>query len=213
MIQENIKKIQKEIKKYDSKLICVSKTRTIEEIREAYEIGCRDFGENTVQELARKRNELPNDINWHMIGHLQTNKVKELFEGEVFLIHSVDSIKLAKEINKRSKKVQDILLEVNIAREESKYGFLPNLEELQEALKEINTLPNIHCIGLMCVAPNTENPKENKKHFNLLKSLGNSLNLTTLSMGMTNDYIYALECGSSYIRIGTGIFGKRNYSK
>ena len=211
MIQENIKRIQNEIKNYDSQLICVSKTRTVEEIKEAYEVGCRDFGENTVQELVMKRKELPSDIRWHMIGHLQTNKVKELLEGEVFLIHSVDSIKLAKEINKRSKKKQDILLEVNIAEEESKYGFPPREEILEEALKEMNTLSNIHCIGLMCVAPNTENPEDNIQYFKLLKELAHSLDLSVLSMGMTNDYMYACKEGSTYIRVGTGIFGKRKY--
>ena len=211
MIEENIKKIQEEIKKYKVTLICVSKTRSIEEIKKAYQTGIRDFGENTVKELIEKRKLLPKDIKWHMIGHLQTNKVKSLLEEDVFLIHSIDSIKLAKEISKRSKHSQDILLEINIAEEESKYGFSPNLKELKEVLKEIQILPNIHCLGLMCVAPNTENPKENKKYFKKLKTLANNLNLQTLSMGMTNDYIYACEENSTYIRIGTAIFGKRNY--
>ena len=119
----------------------------------------------------------------------------------------------AKEINKRVNYKQDILLEVNIANEESKYGFLPDTTLLKETLQEISKLNNINCIGLMCVAPNTTNPKENKKYFSKLKDLANSLNLKVLSMGMTNDYIYACECNSTYIRIGTGIFGERNYSK
>ena len=148
-----------------------------------------------------------------MIGHLQTNKVKELLDEEIYLIHSVDSLKLAKEINKRSKTNQDILLEVNIANEESKYGLKPNKEELFNVLEEIKLLPNINCIGLMCVAPNTDNPEDNTKYFELLKELGNSLDLKVLSMGMTNDYIYALRSGSTYIRVGTGIFGERAYSK
>lgn len=213
MIKKNIEKILEEIKNYNTKLICVSKTRTIEEIKEAYEIGIRDFGENHVKELIEKRKVLPKDINWHMIGHLQTNKVKDLLKEKVFLIHSVDSIKLAEEINKRVNYKQDILLEVNIANEESKYGFLPDTALLKETLQEISKLNNINCIGLMCVAPNTTNPKENKKYFSKLKDLANSLNLKVLSMGMTNDYIYACECNSTYIRIGTGIFGERNYSK
>ena len=211
MIQENIKRILNEIKDYDTDLICVSKTRSCEEILEAYKMGIRDFGENTVQELVSKREVLPKDIRWHMIGHLQTNKVKELLADEVFLIHSVDSVKLAKEIQKRSRKPQDILLEVNIAQEESKYGFLPDENLLKEAVEEIQKLPNIHLIGLMCIAPNTENPKENKKYFKLLKKLSVSLNLPTLSMGMTNDYLYACQVGTHYIRVGTGIFGKRKY--
>lgn len=212
MIQDNIKKILEEIQSYDTKLICVSKTRTCDEIMEAYHMGIRDFGENMVQELVSKRSILPKDIRWHMIGHLQTNKVKELLEEDTYLIHSVDSIKLAKEINKRSKHRQDVLLEVNIAKEESKYGFLPNVDDLKETLKEISSLPNVHVVGLMCVAPNTEHPEENVKYFELLKSIAKQLNLSILSMGMTNDYIYACQCGASYIRVGTAIFGKRDYS-
>ena len=199
MIKENIEKVLKDINNYDTKLICVSKTRTNEEILEAYNTGIRDFGENHVQELIKKREELPKDINWHMIGHLQTNKVKDL--------------KLAKEINKRSNTIQDILLEINIANEESKYGFIPDEKLLKEILIEIQELENINCIGLMCVAPNTTNPEENTKYFNKLKDLGNNLNLKVLSMGMTNDYIYASKCGSTYIRVGTAIFGARDYSK
>ena len=213
MIKDNINKILDEISSFDTKLICVSKTRTCEEIMEAYNTGIRDFGENHVQELVEKRKNLPKDIRWHMIGHLQTNKVKELLDEEIYLIHSVDSLKLAKEINKRSKTNQDILLEVNIANEESKYGLKPNKEELFNVLEEIKLLPNINCIGLMCVAPNTDNPEDNTKYFELLKELGNSLDLKVLSMGMTNDYIYALRSGSTYIRVGTGIFGERAYSK
>lgn len=213
MIEENIKKILSEVKDYDTKLICVSKTRTVDEILEAYQTGVRDFGENTVQELLQKRKALPKDIRWHMIGHLQTNKVKDLLKVPVVLIHSVDSIKLAKEIDKRSTTIQDILLEVNIAEEESKYGFMPDVSILTDVLKEIQNLSHIHCIGLMCVAPNTDYPKENQKYFKKLKDLASLLNLSTLSMGMTNDYIYACQAGSTYIRIGTGIFGKRNYTK
>ena len=213
MIEKNINEIQKEIKEYDTKLICVSKTRSCEEIMEAYKIGIRDFGENIPQELIKKREALPKDIRWHMIGHLQTNKVKDLLKESIFLIHSVDSIKLAKEISKRSLSSQDILLEVNIAEEESKYGFLPNKDTLLEVLQKIKNLPNIHCIGLMCVAPNTSFPESNTKYFKKLKGLSNFLDLPIVSMGMSNDYIYACKCGASYIRVGTAIFGERNYTK
>ena len=213
MIKENIENILDEIKDYDCNLICVSKTRNNDEIMEAYNCGMRDFGENHVKELVEKRKALPKDIRWHMIGHLQTNKVKELLDDDVYLIHSVDSIKLAREINKRSKQKQDILLEINIANEESKYGFTPDETLLIEVLSEIKQLDNINCIGLMCVAPNTDNPNENEKYFNLLKKLNNSLGLNVLSMGMTNDYLVASKCGSTYIRVGTGIFGERDYTK
>ena len=213
MITDNIKRIENEIKGYNTKLICVSKTRTISEIMEAYNAGCRDFGENHVQELVSKREVLPKDIRWHMIGHLQTNKVKDLLKDKVFLIHSVDSIKLVSEINKRVKDRQDILLEVNIASEESKYGFKPDYDTLKSALDEIKNMDRINCIGLMCVAPNTLNPEDNTKYFNVLKELANKLNLEVLSMGMTNDYMYAVKCSSTYIRVGTGIFGERDYTK
>jgi len=213
MIKENIEKIMDEISKYNTQLICVSKTRSNEEIMEAYNVGMRDFGENHVKELCEKRKTLPKDIRWHMIGHLQTNKVKELLDDDVYLIHSVDSIKLAKEINKRSNKIQDILLEVNIANEESKYGFSPEYDDLKTILEEIKALENINCIGLMCVAPNTDNPSDNEQYFIKLSELGNKLSLSVLSMGMTNDYIIACKCNSSYIRVGTGIFGERDYTK
>lgn len=213
MIEENINKILTEIKDYNTKLICVSKTKTCDEIMGAYKIGIRDFGENHVQELMEKRKILPKDIRWHKIGHLQTNKAKDLLKEKVFLIHSVDSIKLAKEINKRVSTKQDILLEVNIANEESKYGFTPSKTELKNIFNEIKKLDNINCIGLMCVAPNTDKPEENIKYFKLLKELNNYLGLKVLSMGMSNDYIYACKCGATYIRVGTRIFGKRDYEK
>ena len=213
MIKDNIKSILDEISDYDAKLIAVSKTRTIEEILEAYNVGIRDFGENHVQELVKKRVLLPKDIRWHMIGHLQTNKVKDLLKDSVYLIHSVDSIKLAKEINKRSSIKQDILLEVNIGEEKSKYGFKPSFDELKKVLDEINNLNNINVVGLMCVAPNTDNPIDNKKYFDKLRLLNEKLGLKVLSMGMSNDYDVAIKCGSTYIRVGTKIFGKREYKK
>ena len=213
MIKENIKSILDEISDYDAKLIAVSKTRTIEEILEAYESDIRDFGENHVQELVKKRELLPKDIRWHMIGHLQTNKVKDLLKDSIYLIHSVDSIKLAKEINKRSSIKQDILLEVNIGEEESKYGFKPSFDELKKVLDEIKDLNNINVVGLMCVAPNTDKPIDNKKYFDKLRILNEKLGLKVLSMGMSNDYDVAIKCGSTYIRVGTKIFGKREYKK
>ena len=213
MIKDNIKSILDEISDYDAKLIAVSKTRTVEEILEAYNVGIRDFGENHVQELVKKREVLPKDIRWHMIGHLQTNKVKDLLKESIYLIHSVDSIKLAKEINKRSSIKQDILLEVNIGEEESKYGFIPSFDELKKVLDEIKDLNNINVVGLMCVAPNTDNPIDNKKYFDKLRLLNDKLGLKVLSMGMSNDYDVALKCGSTYIRVGTKIFGKREYKK
>ena len=213
MIKDNIKSILDEISDYDAKLIAVSKTRTIEEILEAYNVGIRDFGENHVQELVKKRELLPKDIRWHMIGHLQTNKVKDLLKDSIYLIHSVDSIKLAKEINKRSSIKQDILLEVNIGEEESKYGFKPSFDELKKVLDEIKELENINVVGLMCVAPNTDNPIDNKKYFDKLRLLNDKLGLKVLSMGMSNDYDVAIKCGSTYIRVGTKIFGKREYKK
>ena len=213
MISEKIKSILKELKGKDCELICVSKTRSDDEIMEAYNAGCRDFGENHILELDEKRKRLPKDIRWHMIGHIQTNKVKTLLDGDTYLIHSIDSVKIANELNKRLDYVQDVLLEINIAREESKYGFPPNVSFLREVLKQINRLENIHVIGLMCVAPNTDKPMYNKKYFLKMKKLKESLGLEILSMGMTNDYSYALEEGSNYIRIGTGIFGERDYTK
>jgi len=213
MIEKNIKKILKELEETSCQLICVSKNRSEEEIMEAYHAGVRDFGENLVQELVRKREKLPKDIRWHMIGHLQTNKVKELLSGPVSIIHSVDKVKLAEEINRRSEEVQDILLEINIALEDSKYGFPPNVDFLKVVLKQIEKLPKIHCIGLMCVAPNTEHPEDNLVYFKKMVEIKNQLNLSILSMGMTNDYLAACKAGSSYIRIGTGIFGKRNSIK
>ncbi len=207
MIKDNINSIMKNIG--NSKLIAVSKTKPIEMIMEAYEAGIRDFGENKVQELISKIELLPDDINWHMIGHLQTNKVKDIID-KVYLIHSVDSVKLAKVIDKEAKKkniIVNILLEINIANEESKYGF--NIEEIDKAIMEINNLSNVKILGFMCVAPNTDNPSDNRKYFKLMRELGNKYNYEILSMGMSNDYKIAIAEGSTYVRIGTKIFGER----
>ena len=211
MIKDNIKSILSELK--NSKLIAVSKTKPVEDIMEAYEEGIRDFGENHVQEILEKIDKLPSDIRWHMIGHLQTNKVKDIVD-KVYLIHSVDTVKLAKEIDKQAKKREilvNILLELNIASEESKYGF--KVDELDAAIKEIMLLDNVCIKGLMCVAPYTPTPEDNRKYFRLMKELKDKYNLEILSMGMSNDYKEADEEGSTYVRIGTKIFGERDYSK
>ena len=211
MIKDNVNKILKELK--NSKLIAVSKTKPVSDIREAYEVGIRDFGENHVQEILEKIDKLPDDIRWHMIGHLQTNKVKDIVD-KAYLIHSVDSVKLAKEIDKQAKKknlVVNILLEVNIALEESKYGF--KVEELDDAINEISLLSNVYIKGLMCVAPYTPTPEDNRKYFKEMVSLKNKYKLDILSMGMSNDYLIADEEGSTYVRIGTKIFGERDYTK
>ena len=210
MIKDNIKNIQINLK--NSKLIAVSKTKPVSDIFEAYEVGIRDFGENHVQEILEKKEQLPDDIRWHMIGHLQTNKVKDIVD-KVYLIHSVDTVKLAKEIDKQAKKkniVVNILLELNIAKEESKYGFKV---ELDDAIKEISLLSNVCIKGLMCVAPYTPTPEDNRKYFKEMNDLKKKYNLEILSMGMSNDYIIADEEGSTYVRVGTKIFGERDYSK
>lgn len=202
-------------------LIAVSKTKPVEDIKEAYDAGIRDFGENKVQELSKKYELLPKDIRWHMIGHLQRNKVKDVV-GKAALIHSVDSLRLAEEISKESAKknlVTDILIEVNIAMEESKFGF-SDYETLLTFLQNIASLPNICVKGLMTVAPNTENPEENRCYFSKLRQLAvdimqeniDNISMDILSMGMTGDYEVAIEEGATYVRVGTGIFGERNYN-
>ncbi len=211
MIKDSVNEILKELK--NSKLIAVSKTKPVSDIMEAYEVGIRDFGENHVQEILEKKDKLPDDIRWHMIGHLQTNKVKDIVD-KVYLIHSVDSVKLAKEIDKQAKKkglVVNILLEINIALEESKYGF--KVEELDDAIKEISSLDNVCIKGLMCVAPYTPTPEDNRVYFKEMNKLKNKYKLEILSMGMSNDYLIADEEGSTYVRIGTKIFGERDYTK
>ena len=214
MIKENIQRIQKEIRNSDATLIAVSKTKPINDIMEAYNCGIRDFGENHVQELIKKINELPKDIRWHFIGHLQKNKVKYIVNENVFIIHSVDSIDLAKEISKRASLngvTMKILLEVNVANEDSKWGF--KVDEINHAFEEINKLPKIEVLGLMTVAPHTDNLEEIRTYFKELRKIKNELGLELLSMGMSNDYKIAIDEGSNYIRIGTNIFGERNYKR
>lgn len=183
--------------------------------------GMREFGENYVQELVEKIDRLPKDIHWHMIGHLQRNKVKYIV-GNVTMIHSVDSLRLAEEISKESVKKDvctEILIEVNVAGEENKFGFTP--ENVFPELEKMAALPNIKIRGLMTSAPFVENPEENRKYFRQLKQLSVDINaknidniyMDTLSMGMTNDYVVAVEEGATMVRVGTAIFGARNYNK
>ena len=203
----------------DVTLIAVSKTKPLEDLREAYEAGARDFGENKVQELVDKIPEMPNDVRWHMIGHLQRNKVKYIVD-KVYMIHGVDSLRLAEEISKEAIKhnvVVRILMEVNVAEEESKFGI--TMAEAPELAEEIAKLPGVSLRGLMTIAPYVANPEENREIFAKLRQLAvdisrkniDNVNMNVLSMGMTGDYEVAIEEGATYVRVGTGIFGERNY--
>ena len=198
-------------------LIAVSKTKPVEMLREAYEAGARDFGENKVQEILTKEPELPEDILWHMIGHLQTNKVRQIV-GKTCLINSVDSLHLAETIHKESVKkgiVTQILLEVNVAEEERKFGF--HAEEVENALKQIQELSGVCVRGLMTIAPFVDNSEDNRPVFQKLnklyvdmksKNIDNGT-MNILSMGMTGDFEVAIEEGATMVRVGTGIFGAR----
>lgn len=229
-IAENLKEVQRDINEVCKKcgrnpsevtLIAVSKTKPLEDLKEAYDAGARDFGENKVQELTAKMPNLPSDIRWHMIGHLQRNKVKYI-AGEVELIHSVDSFRLAEEINiqaKRKKIIIPALIEINIGDEESKFGVRP--DEAKELCKEISELDSIHIEGLMTVAPAADDPEEVRRYFRKMHELFldikseniDNIEMKILSMGMTNDYKVAIEEGSTMVRVGTGIFGARDYSR
>lgn len=229
MIQENIAAVQKNVEEACRKanrdvsevtLIAVSKTKPLADIEEAIACGMNEFGENKVQELTGKMEQVSVPVHWHLIGHLQTNKVKYIVDKGL-LIHSVDSVKLAKEIQKEAEKKQahcNILLEVNVAEEESKFGF--RYEEVEAAVREIALLSNVHIQGLMTIAPFVENPEDNRKFFAKMhkllldiKSINiDNVNMSVLSMGMTNDYMVAIEEGATMVRVGTGIFGTRNYN-
>lgn len=218
--EEIIKKLQalKNTLPKTVKLVAVSKTKPAAAIKAAYDEGQRDFGENKVQELTEKHADLPKDIRWHMIGHLQTNKVKYIVDF-VHLIHSVDRLKLLKTIQKEAKKAQKtvpILLQVKIAKEDTKFGF--EIAELEEILTADFTskFPNIQVKGLMGMATLTDNKATIAEEFNMLKVLFDRYktifsNLDTLSMGMTGDYEIAIKEGSNLIRVGSAIFGERNY--
>ena len=229
MIAENLKYVNERIQKSclkagrDEKevtLIAVSKTKPVSDLMEAYQEGCREFGENKVQELVDKYEVMPKDIHWHMIGHLQTNKVKYIVD-KVTMIHSVDSIKLAREISKEAQKKQvtvSILIEVNVAWEESKFGV--SMEEAEPLIRKIALLDGIKICGLMTRAPYVEDEEKNRQYFADLKQLSvdiatkniDNVNMNVLSMGMTGDYAVAIEEGATYVRVGTGIFGERHYA-
>lgn len=222
-LAENLKEIQETIKYDKVTLVVVSKTHPAEKILEIYNAGQRDFGENKVQEMVDKKPQLPEDIRWHMIGHLQRNKVKYIAPF-VFLIHGVDSLKLLKEIDKEAAKnnrIIDCLLQIHIAEEETKFGFSEN--EVEELLRsdELKNLPNIRICGLMGMATNTENETQVKKEFKNLKAFFERLKseyfaqnecFKILSMGMSGDYLLAIEEGSTMVRVGSAIFGARNYN-
>ncbi len=202
------------------KLIAVSKTKPLSMLEEAYTDGCRDFGENKVQELVDKYEAMPKDIRWHMIGHLQRNKVKYIVD-KVFLIHSVDSLRLAQEIEKEAAKKGvsvNILVEVNVAEEESKFG--TTASETVSLVEEIAKLPHIRIKGLMTIAPYVEDSEENRRYFAKLKQIYvdiihkniDNVFMEELSMGMTGDYEIAILEGATYVRVGTGIFGERQYN-
>ncbi|MFA0962765.1 YggS family pyridoxal phosphate-dependent enzyme [Roseivirga sp. BDSF3-8] len=221
-IRENIERFTEELEKNGTRLCAVSKTKPVEDIKEAYEAGQRVFGENKAQEMAAKQEELPDDIQWHMIGHLQRNKVKYIAPF-VSLIHSVDSERLLREVNKQGAKAERVipcLLQVHIAEEETKFGL--DREEVLALLKPetLQELPNVEIRGLMGMATNTDDEALVRKEFKSLKGLfdeikenhsSEQVTMKELSMGMSGDYQIAMEEGSTLVRIGSAIFGARNY--
>lgn len=229
IITQNLKEVEKRIcraceragrKREEVTLIAVSKTKPIGMLEEAYKAGIRVFGENKVQELIEKYDKMPDDIQWQMIGHLQRNKVKYII-GKAELIHSVDSIRLLEAVEKEAEKKQvtaKVLLEVNMAKEDSKFGLMP--EEVPEFIDKVPGFKHIQVCGLMTIAPDTEQPEENRQYFSALRKLSvdiaakniDNITMGVLSMGMTNDYEVAIEEGATMVRVGTGIFGKRNYA-
>ena len=229
MVVENLAEVEKHIceacaragrSRDEVTLIAVSKTKPVSMIEELLPGGTRDFGENKVQELVDKYEVLPKDIHWHLIGHLQRNKVKYVVD-KACLIHSVDSLRLAETISEEGVKkgvTVPVLIEVNVAGEESKFGV--TLEETEGLVREIAKLPSIQIKGLMTIAPYVEDPEENRVHFSRLKQLSvdiknknfDNVDMSILSMGMTNDYEIAVEEGATMVRVGTAIFGERNYN-
>lgn len=229
MLSDNLHEVQENIRKAcersgrnpeDVTLIAVSKTKPVSDIEQIYAAGIREFGENKVQEMNDKQKVLPGDINWHMIGHLQRNKVKYIVDN-VAMIHSVDSVRLAEEISKEAVKKNvavDILVEVNVAKEESKFGLYT--EDVRQFVEQISKLPGINIKGLMTSAPFVDNPEDNRQYFKKLKDLSVDINaknidnvyMDFLSMGMTNDYVVAVEEGATHVRVGTAIFGHRDYN-
>lgn len=229
MILENINKVQDKISEAcqkagrntnDVTLIAVSKTKPYTDIEESLKSGILDYGENKVQELCNKYEILPENIKWHMIGHLQRNKVKYLV-GKVHLIHSVDSLRLAEQIEKefaKADEIANILIEINMAQEDSKFGIIA--DETENLIREIAKFSHIRIKGLMTIAPYTENPESNREYFRNMKQLSvdiaakniDNVSMNVLSMGMTGDYQVAIEEGATMVRVGTGIFGERNYN-
>ena len=229
MLKSNYEAVKKNIKaacersgrdKSEVCLIAVSKTKPQEDIMQIYECGEHQFGENYVQEMVDKVDALPKDIVWHMIGHLQRNKVKYVV-GRASMIHSVDSLRLAEAVNQEAVKkgiIADILIEVNVAQEESKFGL--KTEEVLPFIEKIANFEHIKVCGLMTIAPFVDNPEENRHIFANLHKLSVDINeknidnvyVNILSMGMTNDYEVAIEEGATMVRVGTGIFGARNYN-
>ena len=228
MVAENLREVEKQIQeackrskrdRNEVTLIAVSKTKPVSMLEEAYAEGIRCFGESKVEELTEKHDHLPSDIKWHMIGHLQRNKVKYIID-KAELIHSVDSLRLAETIEQEAAKknvIANILIEVNVAEEDSKFGL--KVEEVIPLIEEISKFPHVKIKGLMTIAPYVENPEENRSVFARLRKLSvditekniDNVNVEILSMGMTNDYQVAIEEGATLIRVGTGIFGERNY--
>jgi len=217
-IKQNIEKLKSEIPE-EVKLLAVSKTKPLEELEEAYIAGMRDFGENKVQELVKKAENFHEDVRWHFIGQLQNNKVKYLVD-KVYLIHSLGSVSLLKEIERvygKAGKVAETLIQINIGREESKSGILE--EDLYDFIENIEACKYVSVKGIMVIIP-IGDEESNRKYFKRTKEIFNELkekkyeNITMeiLSMGMTHDYITAIEEGSNLVRIGTGIFGERNYN-
>lgn len=229
MLKENLEQVEKNIQMACEKagrdrsevtLIAVSKTKPIDDLMEVYDAGIRTFGENKVQEMCDKMEKMPEDVKWHMIGHLQRNKVKYIVD-KVALIHSVDSYRLAEEINIQAKKrgiVVPILVEVNIAHEETKFGVTK--EDAIELVRQIAALDGIQIKGLMTIAPYVVDSEENRPFFRKIKDLSvdimqqniDNVCMDIISMGMTGDYQVAIEEGATMVRVGTGIFGKRDYS-
>ena len=229
MVTENLKEVEERIcaaceksgrDRSEVTLIAVSKTKPVSMIEEAYSSGIRQFGENKPQELRDKYEELPKDIHWHMIGHLQRNKVKYVV-GHAALIHSVDSIRLAQAIDQEAEKkgiIMPVLVEVNVAEEESKFGV--TVADCEEFICSIAKLEHISVQGLMTIAPFVENAEDNRKYFAKLRELSvdieakniDNVSMCNLSMGMTGDYQVAIEECATMVRVGTGIFGHRNYN-
>lgn len=219
-IETNIQNIKSTLPEQVT-LVAVSKTKPASDIMEAYTIGQRIFGENKIQEMVEKYEELPKDIEWHMIGHVQTNKIKYMAEF-VNLIHGVDSFKLLKEINKQAKKhnrVINCLLQIKIAEEDSKFGMTSDDASKILQSKEFSELKNVCVAGVMGMATFTDNEAQIKSEFSFLKTTFDTLKkletancqLQTVSMGMSDDYLFAIECGSTMVRVGSRIFGGRNY--